>query len=202
MESSPYRRATRGRPSALRPASRSSSLIAPFRSVKKRTEAGSRGRPIVAPVVCTVRANVLQVRASSGSLRTLSWMIRATASRSSGRVGAATSRPAIRRTSPPAVSQAHLPASLATPEPTAPRTAVMAAIDMGSSIAVRPLFPPVRPVHPSRAPPRPVARINGIRWTCALTGCQENGAAVRCLPGTVLDAGAGTNEAHRRSTRE
>lgn len=107
MESSPYRRATRGRPSALRPASRSSSLIAPFRSVKKRTEAGSRGRPIVAPVVCTVRANVLQVRASSGSLRTLSWMIRATASRSSGRVGAATSRPAIRRTSPPAVSQAH-----------------------------------------------------------------------------------------------
>lgn len=138
MESSPYRRATRGRPSALRPASRSSSLIAPFRSVKKRTDAGSRGRPTVAPVVCTVRANVLQVRASSGSLRTLSWMIRATASRSSGRVGAATSRPAIRRTSPPAVSQAHLLYSLATPEPTAPRTAVMAAIDMGSSMRCAP----------------------------------------------------------------
>ncbi|WP_328690459.1 hypothetical protein OG437_40535 [Streptomyces phaeochromogenes] len=65
---------------------------------------------------------------------------RATASTSAGFAGAATSRPAILRTSPPADSQAHFPASLAIPEPTAPSTPATAATDMGSSIPHSP-FP-------------------------------------------------------------
>ncbi|WP_328676442.1 hypothetical protein [Streptomyces sp. NBC_00343] len=47
--------------------------------------------------------------------------------------GAVTSRPARRRTIPPADSQADLPASPAVPEPTAPNTAPMAPVDGRSS---------------------------------------------------------------------
>lgn len=103
-------------------------------------DGGRVGRPTVPPGGRTPTANSAQARASRGSPSTPSCTTRATASTSAGFAGAATSRPAILRTSPPADSQAHLPASLAIPEPTAPSTPATAATDMGSSIPHSP-FP-------------------------------------------------------------
>lgn len=64
------------------------------------------------------------------------------------------------------------------------------------------------PFARAEARPRVCPAVRSSRATAAASatasssGCQENGAAVRRLPGPVRDAGAGTNETHRRSTRE